>query len=285
MTQMNTATISKSNVLDARSPFSSMMIKWRKLKKLSQLDLSLESDVSQRHISFMESGRSKPSREMVLALAEVLGIPLRDRNLLLSAAGFAPIFKERALDNDEMSSVQHALEMSLAHHEPYPAIVADRNWNLVMRNQAAVRMIGLMGDPEEVWKRVDPSGDKNVYRLSFHPQGMQPLISNWNEMAKLLLFRLQREVTADPNNAYLSDLLEEVTEMSGLDVGRTVADLSQPLAPILPMEMTTAGVTLKVFSMISSFGTALDITAEELKVETFFPADDFTKLFFQRLAE
>jgi len=282
---MNTATISKSNVLDARSPFSSMMIKWRKLKKLSQLDLSLESDVSQRHISFMESGRSKPSREMVLALAEVLGIPLRDRNLLLSAAGFAPIFKERALDNDEMSSVQHALEMSLAHHEPYPAIVADRNWNLVMRNQAAVRMIGLMGDPEEVWKRVDPSGDKNVYRLSFHPQGMQPLISNWNEMAKLLLFRLQREVTADPNNAYLSDLLEEVTEMSGLDVGRTVADLSQPLAPILPMEMTTAGVTLKVFSMISSFGTALDITAEELKVETFFPADDFTKLFFQRLAE
>ena len=276
---MSTAIISNAKQIETRSPFASMMIKWRKLKKLSQLDLALESEVSQRHISFMESGRSKPSREMVLALAEVLGVPLRDRNHLLSAAGFAPIFKERALDNEEMSSVQHALEMSLAHHEPYPAIVADRNWNLVMRNEASVRMISLMGEPEEVWKRVDPSGNKNVYRLTFHPQGMQPLISNWTEMAKLLLFRLQREVTADPNNTFLSDLLEEVTEMSGLDVGRTVADMSQPLAPILPMEMTTAGMTLKVFSMISSFGTALDITAEELKVETFFPADEFTKVF------
>ena len=282
---MSTAIISKSNPIETRSPFASMMIKWRKLKKLSQLDLALESEVSQRHISFMESGRSKPSREMVLALAEVLGVPLRDRNLLLSAAGFAPVFKERALDNEEMSSVQHALEMSLAHHEPYPAIVADRNWNLVMKNEASVRMVSLMGEPEEVWKRVDPSGNKNVYRLTFHPQGMQPLIGNWNEMAKLLLFRLQREVTADPNNAFLSDLLEEVTDMSGLDVGRTVADMSQPLAPILPMEMTTAGMTLKVFSMISSFGTALDITAEELKVETFFPADEFTKVFFKRLSE
>jgi len=262
-----------------------MMIKWRKLKKLSQLDLALESDVSQRHISFMESGRSKPSREMVLALAEVLDIPLRDRNLLLSVAGFAPIFKERDLDSNEMNAVHHALEMSLEHHEPYPAIVADRNWNLVMSNEAARLLIGLIGDPEEVWQRVDPSGNKNVYRLTFHPLGMQPLIGNWSEMAKLLLLRLQREVTADPNNNFLSDLLEELTENSGFEVVRGITDMCIPLAPILPMEMTTGGITLKVFSMISSFGTALDVTAEELKVETFFPADDFTKLFFKQLAK
>jgi len=282
---MNTTVMTKPLNVEARSPFSMMMIKWRKFKKLSQLDLSLESGVSQRHISFMESGRSKPSREMVLALADVLDIPLRDRNQLLSVAGFAPIFKERHLDSDEMHAVHHALEMSLAHHEPYPAIVADRNWNLVMANEAAQRFIGLIGDPEEVWQRVDPSGNKNVYRLTFHPLGMQPLIDNWNEMSKLLLLRLQREVTADPNNDFLSDLLEDMTEISGLEVLRGMTEMSIPLAPILPMEMTTAGITLKVFSMISSFGTALDVTAEELKVETFFPVDDFTKLFFKRLAK
>lgn len=282
---MTTTSMTKPLNVEARSPFSAMMIKWRKLKKLSQLDLSLESGVSQRHISFMESGRSKPSREMVLALAKVLDIPLRDRNQLLSGAGFAPIFKERDLGSDEMHAVNHALEMTLAHHEPYPAIVADRNWNLVMANDAAQRFIGLMGDTEEVWQRVDPSGNKNVYRLTFHPQGMQPLISNWNEMSTLLLLRLEREVSADPNNEFLSDLLEEMVEMSGLDEVRDMTEMFMPLAPILPMEMTTAGITLNVFSMISSFGTALDVTAEELKVETFFPADELTKSFFKRLAE
>ena len=153
-----------------------------------------------------------------------------------------------------------------------------------MANEAAQQLVGLIGDPEEVWHRVDPSGNKNVYCLTFHSLGMQPLISNWSEMAKLLLLRLQREVTADPNNNFLSDLLEEMTEISGFEEVRGITDMCIPLAPILPMEITTAGITLKVFSMISSFGTALDVTAEELKVETFFPADNFTKSFFKQLA-
>jgi len=282
---MNTTTMPKPLSVEARSPFAAMMIKWRKLKKLSQLDLSLESGVSQRHISFMESGRSKPSRSMVLALAKVLDIPLRDQNQLLNVAGFSPEFKERNLDNQEMYAVHHALEMSLAHHEPYPAIVADRNWNLVMANEASQRLVGLIGEPEDVWQRVDPSGNKNVYRLTFHPLGMQPLIENWSEMATLLLLRLQREATADPNNDFLSDLYEEMAEISGLENLQGMADINTALAPVFPMEMTTAGITLKVFSMISSFGTAQDVTAAELKVETFFPANDFTKLFFERIAE
>jgi len=280
---MNSPTIAGSSPLDTRSPFSSLVIQWRKHRKLSQLDLALDAGVSQRHISFMESGRSKPSREMVLGLAQVLEVPLRERNQLLSAAGFAPVFKERGLDDEDMTAVQQALEMSLKHHEPYPALVADRNWNLVMRNQAAIGMISLLGDPEEVWQRVDPSGKKNVYRMTFHPEGMQPLVQNWDQMAKLLLLRLQREVSADPANEELSTLLADVTEMSGVEISRGVGSMSVPLAPILPLEMSAAGVTLKVFSMISSFGTALDITAEELKVETFFPADDFTATFFKRL--
>jgi transcriptional regulator with XRE-family HTH domain len=270
---------------EARSPFASMMIKWRKLKKLSQLDLSLVSGVSQRHISFMESGRAKPSRTMVLALAKVLDIPLRDQNQLLNFAGFSSEFKERNLDSKDMYAVNRALEMSLMHHEPYPAIVADRNWNLVMANDASLRLMGLIGEPEEIWQKVDPSGNKNVYRLTFHPLGMQSMIGNWGEMAKLLLLRLHREVAEDPSNEFLSRLLEEVTEMSGLKDISDMTTFGTTLAPVFPMEMTSSGITLKTFSMISSFGTAQDVTAAELKVETFFPADDFTKVFFERLAE
>lgn len=281
---MNTATMPKLLNSEERSPFAAMMIKWRKFKKLSQLDLSLESGVSQRHISFMESGRAKPSRSMVLALAQVLSIPLRDQNQLLNLAGFSPEFKERNLGNADMYAVNQALEMSLAHHEPYPAIVADRNWNLVMENEASQRFLGLIGKPDEVWQRVDPSGNKNVYRLTFHPLGLQPLISNWSEMAKQLLLRLQRDVAADPNNEFLSALLNEVVENSGLKDVYGEIDGGTAIAPVIPMEMTTAGMTLKTFSMISSFGTAQDVTASELKVETFFPADDVTKLFFERLA-
>jgi len=266
------------------TPFTSMIKKWRKLKKQSQLDLSLEAGVSQRHLSFLESGRAKPSREMVLNLAIALELPLRERNQLLNAAGFASIFKERKLDDTEMKAIHHALEISLTHHEPYPAIVADRNWNVVMTNNAAQRFMALIGNLEEVWNKVDPQGDKNIYRMTFHPKGMRPLIRNWDELAKALLLRLQRDVNADPDNPFLGQLLQEMTAISDIDLSVSLTEIATPTTPILPMEISTGGVTLKIFSMISSFGTAQDITAEELKIETFFPADDFTTQFFKHNA-
>jgi len=265
--------------------FSSMLKHWRKHHKQSQLDLSLEAGISQRHLSFLESARAKPSREMVLNLASAMELPLRERNGLLHVAGFAPVFKERNLDSEEMSAVQKALKMSLSHHEPYPALVADRNWNLLMANDASLKLIGLLGDPEDVWARVDPSGLKNIYRMTFHPEGMQPLIGNWDVLARHLFLRLQRELSADPGNEYLSQLLLEVCEWSDFELVPKAIDVMQALTPVVPMELSAGGATLKVFSMISSFGTALDITAEELKVETFFPADDFTAQFFRRLAD
>jgi len=264
------------------TPFTSMIKKWRKLKKQSQLDLSLDAGVSQRHLSFLESGRAKPSREMVLNLALALELPLRDRNQLLNAAGYASIFKERKLDDAEMKAIHHALEISLTHHEPYPAIVADRNWNVVMTNDAAQRFMGLLGNLEEVWNKVDPLGNKNIYRMTFHPEGMKPLIKNWDELAKTLLLRLQRDVNADPDNSFLAQLLHEASELSGIDLSASLSEIATPTTPILPMEVSKGGITLKIFSMISSFGTAQDITAEELKVETFFPADDFTTQFFKQ---
>jgi len=265
------------------SPFSSMMKQWRNLKKRSQLDLALDAGVSQRHVSFLESGRAKPSREMVLSLAEALELPLRERNQLLNGAGYAPVFKERGLDAVEMKSVRHALELTLAHHEPYPAIVADRNWNLQMTNPPAMAFVGILGEPEEVWQRVDPSGNNNLYRMTFHPEGLRPLISNWDDFAKPMLLRLRKEVGADPNNEVLAALLKEITEMAGDDTVSSFSEMTLPLEPVLPMELTVGDMTLKTFTMVSSLGTATDITAEELKVETFFPADDFTEQFFRQM--
>lgn len=256
--------------------FSAMIKKWRKLKRCSQLELAMDADVSQRHISFLESGRSAPSREMVLTLAAALMMPLREQNLLLNAAGFASTFEERHLNSDEMKAVNHALDMTLAHHEPFPALVVDRNWNLLKANEAAHRMIGLLGSPERLWQLVDPSGDKNVYRMTFHEKGFRSLISNWENLSRGLLARLQQEVSADPCNVYLSELYEECQDRAGpFDLC-----LEDSLAPVLPMELTFGDTKLKTFSMISSFGTAQDVTAEELKVETFYPADDFTRAFF-----
>jgi transcriptional regulator with XRE-family HTH domain len=264
--------------------FPQMLKKWRKQRRVSQLDFSLDAGISQKHLSFLESGRSKPSREMVMTISEALELPLRERNQLLHSAGFAQVYKQRALDNDEMSMVQDALQMSLKHHEPYPAIVADRNWNLLMANDASLRLVGLVGEVEEVWQKVDPSGDKNVYRMTFSEHGMRPFISNWDEMATHMMQRLQRELSADPENDYLAALHKEIASDFHYEDKIGLLGNLTPIAPILPMHMTVNGVTLKTFSMISSFGTAQDITAEEIKVETFFPADEFTKVFFQRLA-
>jgi len=259
--------------------FPATLKRWRKIKRCSQLDLALEAEISQRHLSFLESGRSKPSRDMVLALAEALQMPLRDRNHMLNAAGFSPQFQERALDNHEMKAVNQALEMTLMHHDPFPAIVVDRNWNLLLKNSAAERLVSLLGDPEEVWQNVDPGGNKNVYRMTFSEDGFRPFIANWAELSQGLLLRLQRAVSEDPCNQFLANLLLEASE----SIGAPDPTNERALGPVLPMSLRVGDVQLNTFSMISSFGTAQDVTASELKIETFFPADSFTEAFFRRL--
>lgn len=151
-----------------------------------------------------------------------------------------PVFEHRTLSDDDMASVRRALELTLKHHEPYPAIVLDRQWNTLLRNQAAERLMAVLGPPDEVWQRVDPSGRQNVLRLSFHPQGLRPLVRNWEQVA--------------------------------------------PLTPTVNVEMTLGDLTLRVFSLLSTFGTAQDVTTDELRIETFFPADEVTATFFQSLA-
>jgi transcriptional regulator with XRE-family HTH domain len=272
------------NHAEHQAPFGQLLRQWRQLRKRSQLDLALEASVSQRHLSFMESGRAQPSREMVLQLAEVLDVPLRERNLLMHAAGFAPAFAQRTLQNDEMNAVRDMLDLMLKHHEPYPAMVVNKQWDMLMCNGPAERFVALLGPVQEVWHRVDASGGRNVMRMTFHPQGMQPMLKNWPEVAKLLLTRLQREVAADPTHQALRQLLADIGQFPGVpEDWQSQAWLLPMPPPIFPLEFALGAQSLKVYSMVSTFGTALDITADELRVETFFPADDFSRAFFRAL--
>lgn len=269
----------------AEASLPSLLKAWRQLRRLPQLELALAAGVSQRHLSFVESGRARPSRALLLELAQALDLPLRERNLLLHAGGFAPVFEHRTLSDDDMASVRRALELTLKHHEPYPAIVLDRQWNTLLRNQAAERLMAVLGPPDEVWQRVDPSGRQNVLRLSFHPQGLRPLVRNWEQVAPHMLERLQREMVAAPMDETLRALHQDLVAMAGLGKapkpqGGTVA----PLTPTVNVEMALGDLTLRVFSLLSTFGTAQDVTTDELRIETFFPADEVTATFFQSLA-
>ena len=248
----------------ATVPLGTLLRDWRRRRRLSQLDLALEAGVSARHLSFLETGRSKPSREMVLHLSEQLEVPLRDRNHLLLAAGFAPAFEERAIDAPEMAPVREALERVLAGHEPYPAVVVDRWWNLA----AANRSIAMFTDTVPEHLMAPPV---NVLRVSLHPDGMASRILNYGEWRAHLVDRLARQValTADDR---LAALLDEVSAYPG-----ETAEVHGPGGEIaVPLRYDAGGRELAFFSTIATFGTAVDITLAELSIEAFFPADEST---------
>jgi transcriptional regulator with XRE-family HTH domain len=248
----------------ATVPLGTLLRDWRRRRRLSQLDLALEAGVSARHLSFLETGRAKPSREMVLHLSEQLDVPLRDRNRLLLAAGFAPAFEERAIDAPEMAPVREALDKILTGHEPYPALVVDRWWNL----RAANRSIAMFTEPIPARLMEPPV---NVLRVSLHPDGMASRILNYGEWRAHLLDRLRRQVavTADER---LAELLAEVSAYPG-ETGEVDGSGSEIA---VPLRYDAGGRELTFFSTIATFGTAVDITLEELAIEAFFPADRAT---------
>lgn len=262
--------------------FGALLKSWRTSRRYSQLDLALEAKVSQRHLSFLESGRAQPSREMVLQLSEVLRVPLRERNDLMLAAGFAPLYQERSLDSADMVAVKQALEATVGHHEPYPALAIDRQWDVVLQNSAVDRLIGMLGSPSRVWQRVDPSGRRNLMRLTLHPRGMQPLVRNWQQTATVLLTRLQREADASPANARLRTLLSDLCALPGIPPRWRHTEWNAAPPPALALELGSKGApSLKLFSMVCTFGTAMDVTADEMRLELFFPCDEYTAAFFR----
>lgn len=241
---------------------------WRQRRRMTQLDLACEAEISTRHLSFVETGRSHPSREMVLRLAERLEIPLREQNLLLVAAGFAPVYPQRALDDPALAGARRAVELILAGHEPYPALAVDRRWNLV----AANRMVAPLMAIADADLRQPPV---NVLRLALHPRGLAPRIENLHEWRAHLLERLRREadLTADRG---LADLLTELSAYPILDRGRIRSPAGEFAGIAVPFQLSTAQGVLSFYSTTTVFGTAVDVTLSELTLETFFPADPET---------
>jgi transcriptional regulator with XRE-family HTH domain len=247
----------------------------RKRRRLSQLELALQSGVSQRHLSFLESGRAKPSRAMILQLSETLEVPLRERNDWLVAAGFAPVFHARPLEDPQMSQVMSAVRLMLANHEPFPAVAIDRAWNIRLANRAFERFESLLG--QNVWARVG-GPERNLMRLTFHPGGIRPLIANWAEVAPLLWHRARREAEAVGGQ----DMKAVLADLAHYQANETLwGDGDAALLPVLPLELEIAGVRMSLFTVIATFGTPQDVTADELRIESFFPADAATEKLFR----
>lgn len=250
---------------DTAARFGEQLRAWRQRRRLSQMDLALEAEISTRHLSFLETGRAQPSREMVLRLAGCLETPLRERNLLLTAAGFAPVFGERSLDDPALAAARRAVDLILAGHQPYPALAVDRRWNLVAANQAVAPLLD----------GVSPKllAAPNVLRLALHPEGLAPRVANLAEWRHHLLERLEQQVRTT-GDAALAELLSELgaypappaSDVRGHDLGG--------VAVILRLEHR--GRLLSLISTTTVFGAAMDVTLSELTLETFFPADDET---------
>lgn len=246
-----------------------MLRDWRNRRRLSQLDLALEADVSTRHLSFVETGRAHPSREMILKLAERMDIPLREQNTLLLAGGFAPLYREQSLESPNLAQAREAVQRILTGHEPYPAIAIDRHWNLLAFNQAIGPLLAGIA-PELLQPPV------NVLRLSLHPEGLAPRIVNLPEWRAHLFDRLDRqiELTADPELIVLRQELEDYP--SGDEDGRGHID-----ALVVPLVLRVGDGELRLFSTTTVFGTPLEITLSELAIESFFPADAETSRILQ----
>jgi transcriptional regulator with XRE-family HTH domain len=251
---------------------------WRQRRRLSQLDLAVEAEISQRHLSFLESGRSAPSRDMVLRLAERIDIPLRERNALLMAAGYAPVYRELRLDDPALQEARLAVERILAGHEPYPALAIDRHWTLLVANQAVQGLLAGV-DPELLRPPV------NVLRLSLHPAGLAPRIVNLHEWRSHVLSRLANQVdhSADP---VLNDLIDELRAYPSPPGGMA----PRPPAAVglggiaVPLQLKIGDGVLSFLSTTTVFGTPVEISLAELAIESFFPADPTTAAALRRLS-
>jgi transcriptional regulator with XRE-family HTH domain len=254
--------------LEGAPPVGALLREWRRRRNLSQFELALRSAVSARHLSFIETGRARPSREMVLHLAERLDVPLRERNHLLLAAGFAPVFGERSLEAGEMAPIREALDRFLTAHEPYPALVVDRRWDIVASNRGVAYV--MRGVAPEL--RAPPA---NALRIALHPDGLAPRIPNLVDWSGYLLARVRREIeaTRDPD---LEALYQELVAYPGVAAEDDLANAPAPNEIMLRHELRLDGEDLALFCTFTTFGTARDLTLAELTIVAFYPADPFT---------
>ena len=259
-----------------QSHAGTLVREWRTTRRLSQLELALEANVSSRHLSCVETGKAQPSRDMISRLADALEMPLRERNALLVAAGFAPRYRETELNSPEMAQVRRAIELILQHQEPYPAIVTNRHWEMLLTNDATVR----------IFNRLRPGGPKhhNVLHQIFDPEDMRSVIRNWEECAIDIIRHLHNQVAVSPTDTRARELLEEVLEYPDVPERWRMRELGSVPQPLMNTVFGNGEFELRFFSAITTFGTPHDVTLDELRIECMFPADEETAEFCRRMS-
>lgn len=262
--------------------FGPMLRTWRRRRGASQLALALQSGVSQRHVSFLESGRAKPSREMVVQLTSALDVPLRQRNAMLLAAGFAPVYRESNLTAPELAPVHQAIARMLKQQEPYPAYVIDRLWNVLDANEAAVAFSTFLneGPPPPP----PPGKPSNILRALLDPKGFRPKIANWEEVARYLVSTTYAEILAAGGEPKALAFIEEVLAYPDVPASFRRVRFEDRPPPVLSLDFIVGGKALSVFTTIATLGTPQDITLQEIRIECFFPADDRSDALFKSLA-
>jgi len=254
-----------------------LLREWRAARRLSQLDLALAAGVSPRHVSCVETGKAQPSREMVARLADTLEMPLRERNALFMAAGYAPKYPETALGTPALAQVRRAIEFMLEQQEPYPAFVLNRHWDVLMANRAAARVNGFV-------LRGATSAHRNMLRQIFDPNDLRAAVANWEEVAGDLIRHLHNEVAAAPSDAAARALLDEVLAYPGVPARWRMRELDAAPSPLLTTVLRRDEHELRFFSSITTFGTPRDVTLEELRIECCFPEDEATAELCRTLA-
>ncbi len=248
--------------------FGTLLRDWRGQRRYSQLDLALAAETSARHISFLESGRANPSREMVLRLANTLAISKAEVNSGLVGAGFAPIYPQLDRDAESLSAIRHAIDTMLTNHSPWPALAFDPQWNLLQANPAAIQLLQALNAEEAT----------NIMQVMLSADAPESPLLNWPEVARLVLARLQAEQIHRPNEPMLSDLKQRLKQHPRIHEGQV--DERRELGVVVPMRVRTSETTLSLFSMIAQFGSVQEITMADVQIELFFPEDDVTAKYF-----
>lgn len=263
----------------AASSFGAQLRRWRQHRRLSQEALAFDAEISTRHLSCLEGGKAMPSREMVLILASALEVPLRERNVLLQAAGFAAVYRESGLDDAAMAGVKRALDSLLEKQEPWGAVVVDRVWNVTQMNRGATRLFARFPPTTN-----DPRIALNIVRTLFHPEGMRPWIVNLDEVLTSTLERLERELVQCPDDETLQELRNEIFSYD--DVAASFAGAGVALAPglpLIPVHLRRGDAEVRLLTLVTTLGTPLDVTAQELAIESYFPADEASERFLAQL--
>lgn len=250
--------------------FGSLLRHWREARRYSQMDLALEANVSSKHVSFLETGRNRPSREMIVRLSNAMDIPLRDRNLMLSAAGFANAYAESSLEAPAISRVEDALQRILDKQDPYPAIVVDANWDIVRQNRGGYRLSELFLDQQSL-------ASQNAFELLFSDDGLQPYVGDWETLSSILLMRLFRETLSAGASPEKRALFERIAAMPTTPKNWRELSSGLPAGPTIDLILEKDDLRVQFFTTVTTFGTPQDVTLQELRIESYFPADERTR--------